>query len=169
MIPSTGEAAARFAEPAVLGFELEHLFGTADDQLQHIDIDRLLIEIVGAESDRPQRMLAGLVAGRDDDLCRRRNREDFGQCRQPLGGSVRIGRKPEIEDGYRDGVLFDEIDRFLARSGGIDLVVGKGPAQLPQEPCVIIDDQQRLCDSAAFRLGRGGGSPPALFRRQGAG
>src|SRR5262249_28451223 len=50
---------------AVLGFELEHLLGSADDQFQYIDVDRLLIKVIGSQSDRPQRVFAGLVAGCD--------------------------------------------------------------------------------------------------------
>src|SRR5206468_2280368 len=80
----------------------------------------------------------------DDDFCRRRDRENFGQRRQPLGRSVRIGRQPEIEDRHRDGLAPDELDRFLARSGGKYLMVRKSPAQLAQKPGVIVDDQQRF-------------------------
>ena len=131
-----------FGKPAVLVLELKHSFCPADDQLEHIDIDRLLIEVIGAECDRPQRVFAGFVAGRDDDFCSRRNRENLGQRRQPLGGSVRIGRQAEIDDGYRNRFPFDKIDRFLARSGREYLMIRKGPAQLAQQPRIIVDEQQ---------------------------
>ena len=72
----------------------------------------------------------------------RRNRENLGQRRQPLGGSVRIGRQSKIDDGYRNRLPFDKIDRFLARSSREYLVIRKGPAQLAQQPRVIVDEQQ---------------------------
>ena len=87
-----------FEEPAVFGFQLEHLAGARNNQLENIDIDRFLIKIVSAEGDCPQGMLSGFVAGGDDDLRRWSNRKDLGQDRQTLGGSVRVGRKPEIDD-----------------------------------------------------------------------
>jgi hypothetical protein len=89
-------------------------------------------------------MFAGLVAGRDDDLCRWRDRENFGQRRQAFGSAVRIGRQSEVKDGYRDGFPSNEVDSLLARSSGVNLVVGKSPTQLAQKPGVIINDQQRL-------------------------
>ena len=88
-------------QPAVLGLEIEHLLGAADDHPQNLDVDRLLIEIVGAERDRAQRVLAGLVAGGDDHLGCGRQFADFGQCRQALRRAVGIGRQAEIEDRNR--------------------------------------------------------------------
>lgn len=120
------------------------MFGTADDHLQYIDIDRFLIEVVGAQSDRLQRMFAGLVAGCDDDLRRWGYCEDFGQRGQSFGSPVWIGRKSKIDDSYRNGFLSDEIDRLQARFGGMHFVVGKGPPELTQEARIIINDQQRF-------------------------
>ena len=91
--------------------------------MENIDIDRFLIKIVSAEGDCPQRVLAGFVAGGDDDLCCRRDRQDLGQDRQALGSSIRIGREPEIHDRHWDRVLFDDSNGFLARARGVHLVV----------------------------------------------
>ena len=151
MIPSIGDAAVAVQEPAVFGFKLEHLFGASDDQLQHVDVNGLLVEVISAERDGPQRVFASFVTGGDDDFGRRCNREDFGQDRQPLGGSVGIGRKPKIDDSHRYGILSDEIGGFLARAGGIHFVVRKGPAQLAQKTRIVIDDQQRSCGRSTSR------------------
>ena len=130
-------------QPAVLGFELEHLLGAADDHPQHVDVDRLLVKVVGAERDRAQRVLAGLVAGRDDDLGRRRQLADFGQRGKPFGGAVGIGRQPEIEDRHRRMVTAHQRHRLLPVRGGVHPVLGKRPAQLTQQTAVVVDDQQR--------------------------
>ena len=63
-----------FEEPAVFGFQLEHLAGARNNQLENINIDRFLIKIVSAEGDCPKSVIASFVAGGNDDLCRRCDR-----------------------------------------------------------------------------------------------
>jgi hypothetical protein len=65
-------------EPAIFRFELKHLPGTADNQTQDIDIDGLLVKVIGAQGDGSQCVFARLVACRDNDFCRWCDREDIG-------------------------------------------------------------------------------------------
>ena len=65
-------------ELAVLGLQVEYALGTCDDQLQHVDIDGLLVEVVSTERDCPQGVFACFVTCGDDDLGRRCNRKDVG-------------------------------------------------------------------------------------------
>jgi hypothetical protein len=118
------------------------VFGAADDQLQYVDLDRLLIEVIGTQSDCAQCVFSRLVAGRDDDFCRRRGCQNSRQRCQSLGSSVRIGREPQIDNSHRSDFRSKEIDCFLAGFGRIHLVVGKRPTQLAQKTCVIVYDQQ---------------------------
>ena len=92
-------------ELAVLGLQVEYALGTCDDQLQHVDIDGLLVEVVSAQRDRSQGVLAGFVASGNDDFRCRCDRQDVGQNCQPLRGAVGIRRKPKIDDRHRRGVL----------------------------------------------------------------
>jgi hypothetical protein len=80
-------------KPAIFGFELEHLPGTADDQSQDIDIDGFLVKVIGAQRNGSQCMFARLVACCDNDFCRRCDGKDLGEGGQAFGGSVRIGRE----------------------------------------------------------------------------
>ena len=100
--PSTVAATAGL-EPAVVGFELVKLEGAGDDQAELVDVDRLLVEIIGAEADRPQRAFVRAVAGGDDDLGVGLEAQDFLERGEPLGGAVGIGRQAEVE---RDDVGF---------------------------------------------------------------
>ena len=99
--PSIGERGAAAARLAVLGLELVQPEGALDDEAQHVDIDRLLEEIVGAERDAAQRVLAVLVAGGDDDLGVGRELAQRLERGQAFAGAVGIGRQAEIDDRHR--------------------------------------------------------------------
>ena len=75
--------------------------GAGDDQAELVDVDRLAVEIIGAERDRLERAFAGAMAGGDDDLGVGLEREDFGQRREALVGAVGIGRQAEVERDHR--------------------------------------------------------------------
>ena len=72
-------------EAAVLGLDLVEVEGARDDQPELVDVDRLAVEIIGAERDRLQRAFARAVARGDDDLGVGLEREDLGQRGEALG------------------------------------------------------------------------------------
>ena len=77
IVPSTVRSSPiLLLEPAVLGLDLVQLEGAADDQAELVDIDRLLVEIIGARRDRAQRAFARAMARGDDDLGVGLQRED---------------------------------------------------------------------------------------------
>ena len=82
-----GRASASRLQPPVLGLDLLQVEGAADDQAQFVDVDRLAVEIIGAERDGLERAFARAVAGCDDDLGIGLQREDFGERRKPFARS----------------------------------------------------------------------------------
>ena len=60
--PSTCRRRRPAPEPAVLGLDFVDVEGAGDDQAELVDVDRLAVEIVGAECDRLQRAFAGAMA-----------------------------------------------------------------------------------------------------------
>ena len=62
----------RFRELPILGLERVHLIRALHDQLQRVDVDGLLIEVVGAEADRLHGVALVAVPRDDDDLRERR-------------------------------------------------------------------------------------------------
>ena len=61
--PSTVAPPPACFEPAVLGLDLVQGGRRGDDQAELVDVDRLAVEIIGAERDRLERAFAGAVAG----------------------------------------------------------------------------------------------------------
>ena len=83
-----------------------------DDQAELVDVDRLAVEIIGAERDRLERAFARAVARGDDDLGVGLEREDLGQRGEALGGAVGIGRQAEVERDHRGLVQAQQVDRL---------------------------------------------------------
>ncbi len=129
-------------ELAVLGLDAVQLEGAADDQAELVDVDRLLVEIVGAGRDRPKRALAGAVARGDDDLGLGLQRQDRLQRGEALGDSVGVGRQAEVERDDRRLLRAKQVDRRVAIGGDQHLIIVIGPAQLALQPLVVLDDQQ---------------------------
>ena len=70
-----------FNEPAILRLQLIYALRAGDDPLQVFDDDRFLIKVVSAKGDCSHRMLAGLVAGGNDDFSCGGNLKDLVQSR----------------------------------------------------------------------------------------
>ena len=129
-------------EAPVLRLDAVQLEGAADDQAELVDVDRLLVEIVGARRDRPERAFARAVAGGDDHLGLGLQRQDRLQRGEAFGDAVGIGRQAEVERHHRRLGGADEIDRRVAVGGDQHLIIVIGPAQLALQPLVVLDDQQ---------------------------
>ena len=96
MTPSSGDAPSASASSAILGLERVNLIGALHDELQRVDVDRLLIEIVGAQAHSLHRVALIAVARDDDDLRERRELEDLAQRREALADAAVVGGQPEI-------------------------------------------------------------------------
>ena len=118
------------------------LEGAADDQAELVDVDRLLVEIIGARRDRPERAFAGAVAGGDDHLGLGLQRQDRLERGEALGDAVGIGRQAEVERHHRRLGRADEVERGVAVGGDQHLIIVIGPAQLALQPLIVLDDQQ---------------------------
>ena len=137
-------------EPPVLGLDAVELEGAADDQAELVDVDRLLVEIIGARRDRPERAFAGAVARGDDHLGLGLQRQDRLERGEAFGDAVGIGRQAEVERDHRRLGRAQQIDRGVAVRGDQHLIIVIGPAQLALQPLVVLDDQQLRFDVAAF-------------------
>jgi hypothetical protein len=119
-----------------------HVEGAADDEPQHIRIDRLLIEVIGAERHGLQCALAIGVAGHDDDLGLRRDAQDLGQRRQAFGDAFRVRRQAQILEHDRRLETAQSGQRLAARRHQQGLVVVETPLELALQPQVVLDDEQ---------------------------
>ena len=144
-------------QPPVLLLDLVQMKGARDDQAEVVDVDRLLVEIVGAHADRLEGAFACAVAAGDDHLGVGLEAQDLRQHGETLVGAVGVGRKAEIESHHGRLVCAKRLDRLgaIARADhGIALV---GPFELALQALVILDDQQdgkfALFGHARFRLG----------------
>ena len=126
----------------VLVLEPVQLEGAADDQPQLIDVHRLLVEIIGAGCDCPERAFPGAMARGDDHLGLRLQREDRLQRRKALGDAIRIGRQAKIQRDDRRLGRAEQVDRRVAVRGDQHLIIVIGPAELTLQPLVVLDDQQ---------------------------
>ena len=93
MTPSSGEVPSASARLAVLGFERMNLIRALHDQLQRVDVDGLLIEVVGAEADGLHGVALVAVARDDDDLRERRELQDLAQRREAFADAAVVGRQ----------------------------------------------------------------------------
>ena len=91
--------------------------GAGDDQAELVDVDRLAVEIIGAEpiafsalsrAPWPDATMT-LVSGFSCRIC--------GQRREAFGGAVGVGRKAEVERDHRRLVQPHRLDRGGAVAG----------------------------------------------------
>ena len=88
--------AERLGELPILGLERVNLIGALHDQLQRVDVDGLLIEVVGAEADGLDGVALVAVARDDDDLRERRELQNLAQRGEALADAAVVGRQAEI-------------------------------------------------------------------------
>ena len=102
--------------------------GDVDAPLQHepelVHVHRLAQEVVGAGPDGAKRVLLVALAGDDDHLGQRIQREERRERRQAFVGIVGTGRKPQIEQRHR-GTVGRE------RRHGAGSVLGHAPPRSP--------------------------------------
>ena len=114
----------------------------SDDEAELVDVDRLLVEVVGAHCDRAGRAFARAVAGRDDDLGVGLQPEDFGEGREAFVGPVRIRRKAEVERDHRGLARPKRIDRLCTISGAHHLIAFVGPFELTLQALIVFHDEK---------------------------
>ena len=91
---------------AVLALELMDVKGAAQNDVELVNLDRLVEVVVGAEADRAQRVLSLTLARNDDHLRAALLLQDLVQNEKAFFDTVRIGRKAQIERDERHAVLF---------------------------------------------------------------
>jgi hypothetical protein len=78
----------------VLLLQFMKAVGALDRQAEHLDLEGLGKEVVGAEGDRAQRVGAVVLAGEHDDLGVRRQRQDLFEQLEAFGDRIGSGGKP---------------------------------------------------------------------------
>ncbi len=107
-------SAERLEQPAVLVLEPVNPVGALHDQLQRVDVDWFLIEIVGAEPDRFDRV-ALVAVPRDDHHFRVRSKaQDLAERGEALLDAAVVRRQPEVLEHDRRLVATQLADRRLA-------------------------------------------------------
>ncbi len=142
--PLQGRAALFGGEHPVLDFQCMDMQGTGDHQGQHVRVEGFLEKVVGTEMDCFHCIAAIEVAGDDDDLGRRREREDLLQCRQAFGGAVDVGWQAEVEQHDRGLVATQLGDGTVAVDGHDQFVIGEAPLQLLLQSGIVFDQQYLL-------------------------
>jgi hypothetical protein len=113
----------------------------ADDQAELIDVDGLLVEIVGARGDRPQGALACSVTGGDDHLGFGLERQDMFKRGKALAHAIRIRGETKIERDHGGLGRANQVEGRIAVGGDQHLIIVIGPTQLTLQALVILDDQ----------------------------
>ncbi len=122
--------------------ELGDVQRARQDCVQHVDIDRLLAEIIGAELDALQRMFAAFIAGDDDDFGCGRYRQHAGDRRQAFAGAVGIGRQAEIDDGDARPFGRGLGDGGVPVAAQMQVVGAQGPAILPAQAGIVFNHEK---------------------------
>src|SRR5689334_12025726 len=144
-------------EAAVLLLDLIEMERPRDDQAEVVDVDRLLVEVIGTHSDRLERAFAGAMAAGDDDLRVGFQPQDFLKHRETFVGAVGIRRKSEVERNHRRLVRPQRFYGGLPVTGANHLIAFVGPLELALQSLVVFDDQQDFeifgVGHARFRCG----------------
>jgi hypothetical protein len=131
-----------FGELAVLFFERVQAERAADDEPQHVRIERLLVEIVGAVRNRAHRVVAVGVARDHDDTRVRRQAQDFLERAHAFADAFGVGRQAEILQHHGRLEAPDLRQRFFAVRGHEHFVFVETPAQLFLQADVVFDHEQ---------------------------
>src|SRR3546814_7908882 len=71
--------------------------GARNDQAELIDVERLLVKVIGAAGNGTERAFPRAMPRRDDHLGIGLQCQYFLKRREPFGGAIRIGRKAKVE------------------------------------------------------------------------
>ena len=129
------------AEAPVFLFQFVDAVGTIDDQLQHVGINRLVEEVVGAHGHRAGGIFAFVVTGNHNDLGMRCIQQDIFQQRKAFRGAIGIRRQAKIERDDRRLMLLHFRDRVFPVARDHDIIAFKTPAQLGLQAGIILNDQ----------------------------
>ena len=126
----------------VLPLQLVDVISAIDDQLQRVGIDRLLIEIIGADSHRTHGVLLVAMTGDDDHLGRRHQRQNLLQRGDPLADAFRIRRQTEILQHHRRLVAAQLGQCARPVLGNQNLIIGEAPLELALQARVVLDHKK---------------------------
>ena len=127
---------------SVLSLELVHVKSPAQDDIELVNLDRLVEVVVGAEADRAERVLSLSLPGDDDHLRAALLLQDLVQNEKAFFDTVRIGRKTQIERDERHAMLFEKQHCRGPVFGFEHLVVfGKRPLHLGADVFDVIHDE----------------------------
>jgi hypothetical protein len=126
----------------VLLLQFMQSVGALDGQAEHVDLERLGKEIIGAESDGAQRVGAIVLAGEDDDLGVGRQRQDLFEQFETLGDRIGVGRQTQIHGHHRRLVATHQLQGAFTIVGSQGFVLVERPADLLLQGPIVLDDEQ---------------------------
>ncbi len=158
MTPASGITLWRCGQGAVLLLEVVDLERALHQELEHVGVDRLLVEIVGPKADGLDRVLLVELPGHHDHLGGRGDLQGLEQRRHALGHTLGVRRQSEVLQDDGRLVSPHRSNRRGSVASGDDFVTVKAPLELLLQPRVIFDDQQcRLIRSHGFSWSRKSG------------
>ena len=130
-------------QAAVLLLQLVHPERALDHQLKDVGLERLREEVVGAQFNRLQGILAILLPGQHDHLGVGRDRKDLLQGSKALVRIVRTRRQAQVHRHDRGLEAAQLRDRALAVRRHGDFIAVERPLHLFLQRGIVLDDQQR--------------------------
>ena len=124
------------------------------DRLEFLHLDRFAKEVVGALSDRAQRVvLFGLAAG-NDNLGERILRQQLGQSRQAFLRSAGRGRQAKVQNDHHRPMLPERARRARTILGQEHFIfLRQRPFHLGANLLIIIHNQQFWFHELEVRIG----------------
>jgi|GEM_PF-3713803 len=116
--------------------------GAAHDQAQFVNVDRLLVEIIGTAGNGIERAFPRAMTRCHDHLGIGLDAQYLLQRGEALAGAVRVRRQTQVERHHIGRLHPQHLDRFEPVAGDEQLIILIGPAQLPLQAGIILDDQQ---------------------------
>ena len=117
--------------------------GAPQDDSELIQIDRLLLVVVGTEVNGGQGCLPVLAARRHDDLQTTVHLKQFLEYAESLLRSARMGRNPEIEGHQIGPKALGQVHCRLPGTGHVYLaLVSQRPAHLTGNRFLVLHDQE---------------------------
>ena len=118
------------------------LKGALHEQAQDVGVHGLLVEIVGAQADRPHRVLLVELPGDDDDLGVGRELECLEQAGEPLGDPLGIRGQAQVLQYDGGFVATQRGDRRATVRRDDHFIIVEAPLELLLQARVVFDDQQ---------------------------
>jgi hypothetical protein len=141
-------------QAAVFLLQLGQAVGAFDGQRQHLGVEGLGLEVVGAQGHRAQRVRLVVLAGEHDDLQVGVDVQHLAQQLEAFRHRIGVGRQTQVH-GHHAGVEAAQLhQRGLAVARRHRFEAVQRPLDLLLQSEVVLDDEQRRRAGVAHTLFR---------------